>query len=210
MSILEAESCLARVAATQGGAFTREQAARAGLSASQVQRRLDAGAWVRIHPRVYRHAGAPPNRAQLLTATLLWAGPDAVVSHTTAATIWRVAAVADERIEVIVPRTRAPRAPGVAVHRVARLDRGDVTTTAGGLTVTTPMRTMVDLAAVVPGAELAAILDRALRRGLVTRRALVARLETLGTRGRPGTARLRKLLGTVGSASEGASARMAG
>ena len=210
MSVLEVEARLARIAATQRGAFTREQAARAGLSASQVQRRLDAGAWVRVHPRVYRHASAPPNRALVLTAALLWAGADAVLSHTTAAAMWRVAAVAEETIELIVPRTRAPRTPGVVVHRVVHLDRLDVTTTAGGLEVTTPLRTMVDLAAVVPAAELAAILDRALGRGLVTRRALTARLETPGTRGRPGTARLRTLLGTVGSASEGASARMAG
>jgi hypothetical protein len=210
MSILVGESRLARVAATQNGAFTREQAAHAGFSASQVQRRLGAGAWVRLYPRVYRHAASPPNRALVLSAALLWAGPGAVLSHTTAAAMWRVTGVEDETTEVIVPRTRAPRASGVVVHRVAHLDRADVTATAGGLTLTTPVRTMVDLAAVVPGAELAATLDRALGLGLVTRRALAARLETLGTRGRPGTARLRALLGTVGSASEGASARMAG
>jgi hypothetical protein len=96
------------------------------------------------------------------------------------------------------------------VHRVACFDPVDVTTTAGGLTVTTPVRTLVDLAGVVPGAELATIVDRALGRGLVTRRALEGRLQTLGTRGRAGSARLRTLLGDVGSASEGASARMAG
>jgi len=210
MSVLEADSRLARVAATQAGAFTREQAARAGFSASQVQRRLAAGAWVRIHPRVYRHAGVPPTRALALTAALLWAGPDAACSHTTAAALWRVAVIEPAGIEVTVPRTRAPSTAGVVVHRVTCLDRGDITMMLGGLTVTKPVRTLVDLAAVVPGVELAGILHRALSRGLVTRRALAARLDTPGTRGRPGTARLRTLLGTIGSASEGASARMAG
>jgi hypothetical protein len=95
------------------------------------------------------------------------------------------------------------------VHRATRLDRADVAAT-GRLPVTTPVRTLIDLAAVVPGAELVVILDRAIRRGLVTRRALERRLETLGTRGRSGTTGLRALLGTFGSGSEHASARMAG
>jgi predicted transcriptional regulator of viral defense system len=209
MSMLEAEARLAKVAARQCGAFTLEQARGAGFSGSQVQRRLDAGAWVRLYPRVYRHGASPPNRALLLTAAILWAGPDAVLSHTTAAAMWRVAADAPDRVELLVPRTRAPRIAGVVTHRAARLDRTDVTTR-WRLPVTNPVRTLIDLAAVVPGAELAAILDRAFGRGLVTRRALERRLETLGTRGRPGTASLRALLGTFGSGSEHASARMAG
>jgi putative AbiEi antitoxin of type IV toxin-antitoxin system/transcriptional regulator with AbiEi antitoxin domain of type IV toxin-antitoxin system len=209
MSVLGAEARLAPVAARQGGAFTRDQAVRAGFSPSQVQRRLDAGAWVRIYPRVYRHGGSPPSRALVLTAAIIWAGPDAVLSHTTAAAMWRVTAETPDRVELLVPRTRSPRAPGTLIHRAARLDRIDVTTR-GGLPVTTPVRTLIDLAAVIPGAELAVILDRSLRRGLVTRRTLERRLETLGTRGRPGTAGLRALLGTFGSGSEHASARMAG
>jgi hypothetical protein len=210
MSVLEAEARLARIAARQGGAFTRQQAAWAGLSASQVQRRCNAGAWVRLYPRVYRHAGSPPTRGLVLTAALLWAGAEAVLSHSTAASLWRVAETRTDAVELLVPRARAPRAAGVVVHRVARIDRADVMTAAGGLPVTAPARTLIDLAAVVSRSELAAMLDLAIGRGLVTRRTLEGRLATLGTRGRPGTARLRALLGTSGSAPEHASARMAG
>jgi hypothetical protein len=96
------------------------------------------------------------------------------------------------------------------VHRVAHLDPVDVATARGGLSVTTPVRTLIDLAAVLPRSEVAALLDLAVGRGLVTRRSLERRLETLGTRGRPGTAGLRALIGALGSASGHASARMAG
>ena len=208
--MLAAEARLACVAARQRGAFTRSQCIDAGFSASQVQRRLDAGAWIRVHARVYRHAGSPATRALEVTAAMLWAGPGAVLSHTTAAALWRVTADAPDRIELLVPRTRAPRAPGVVVHRVARVDPADVTTARGGLSVTTPVRTLIDVAAVVPEHDLAAMLDGALALRLVTRRAVQDRLGTLGTRGRPGTARLRALLGPFGSASGDASARMAG
>jgi len=210
VSTFETEARLARVAAGQCGVFTREQALHAGFSAAQVQRRLAAGAWVRVHPRTYRHAGSPPNRALFMAAAILWAGHDSVLSHTTAAALWRMGGDAPGPVEVVVARTRAPRTPGVAVHRVAHLDPVDVTVTQGGLGVTTPVRTLIDLAGVAPAADLAAILDRARARGLVTRRALEARLAAFGTRGRPGTARLRALLGTFGSASAHASARMAG
>jgi hypothetical protein len=210
LSILETEARVAEVAARQLGAFTRGQALQAGFSAAQVQRRLAAGIWVRMHPRVYRHAGTPGDRALALTAALLWAGPDAVLSHTTAAALWRIGADAPALIELLVPCRRGPRASGVVVHRVARLERADVTVRGAGLPVTTPVRTLIDLAAVVTATELAAILDRARARGLVTRRALQARLDDVGTRGRPGTAGLRALLGTCGSASVHASARMDG
>lgn len=208
--MLETDARVATIAARQRGVFTRQQATEAGFSAAQVQRRLAAGVWVRMHPRVYRHAGTPETRALRLTSALLWAGPHAVLSHTTAAALWRIGPDASDLVELLVPRSRGPRAAGVAVHRVTQLEIVDLATTAGGLAVTTPVRTLIDLAAVAPAAELAAVLDRARARGLVTRRALRGRLDDLGTRGRPGTARLRALLGTCGSASAHASARMAG
>jgi hypothetical protein len=209
MSTLEAEARLAHVAAGQNGAFTRGQCLLAGFTSSQVQRRLDAGAWIRVFPRVYRHAGSPPTRALVHTGAVLWAGRGAALSHTTAARIWGFAFEAPDRVELLVPRTRAPRAADVVVHRVAHLDPTDVTARAG-LPVTTPMRTLIDVAAVVPGHELAAMLERAVDHRLVTRRAVEDRLRSLGTRGRPGTVRLRTLLGPFGSASAHASARMAG
>jgi hypothetical protein len=210
MSMLEAEARLARLAASQSGVFTREQCLDAGFSASQVQRRLAAGAWLREYPRVYRHTSSPPTRALALNGAILWAGSAAVLSHTTAVALWRVGHDAPDRIELLLPRTRAPRTPGVSIHRVTGLPPVDVTIARCGLPVTTPVRTLIDVAAVVPEHELAAMLDRAIGRRLVTRRAVEERLETIGTRGRPGTARLRALLRPFGSASVHASARMAG
>jgi hypothetical protein len=95
------------------------------------------------------------------------------------------------------------------VHRVASLEAVDVTSWRG-FAVTTPVRTLIDVAAVLPEAELAAAVRRAAALGLVTRAALDARLCTLGSRGRPGTARLRQFLGASGSVLRDASARMVG
>jgi hypothetical protein len=208
-STIAAEARLARVAVQQHGAFTREQAMRAGFGASQLQRRVAAGAWARVLPRVYRNGAAPETPALLWSAALLWAGPECALSHTTAATIWRFADGFGDRAELTVPRARAPRHRGVVVHRVATVQSADVALRAG-LRVTAPARTLIDLASVASDDDLELAVARAGATGLVTRRALEARLAAIGARGRPGAARLRTLLRTFGSAHPEPSARMAG
>jgi very-short-patch-repair endonuclease len=75
-------------------------------------------------------------------AALLAAGPDAVLSHQSAAALWQ-RFDKEELIEVSVARRRTPR-PGVRVDEARRPD-ADVTTR-HGIPVTTPIRTLRDLA----------------------------------------------------------------
>jgi hypothetical protein len=140
---------------------------------------------------------------------VLWAGPQCALSHTTAAVIWGLGVAPLGRPELVVPRSRAPRAVGVVVHRVRDFGAGDAAAVAR-LPVTTPVRTVVDLAGVLGAADLEAALGRALTLGLVTVGTLRCRLDELGTIGRPGAARLRGLLAAIGSDGADASARMAG
>ena len=59
VSKLTVEARLAAVAVGQHGVFTRAHAITAGFSATQIERRVRAGAWVRVVPRVFRHATTP-------------------------------------------------------------------------------------------------------------------------------------------------------
>ena len=212
---LAIDVALARVAVAQEGAFTRAQAIGAGHTPARIERRLRAGAWERVLPRVYRHAATPDSRALLEWAAVLWVGPGGALSHASAAGIWRIAGMSTDRREVpdrpevIVSRSRAPRAATVLVHRVTRIDDGDVVRL-GRLPVTSPLRTIIDLAGVLPELELEVALERARARGLVTVRAVQGRLDEIGTVGRPGAARLRALLAAIGSGQVRPSARMAG
>jgi very-short-patch-repair endonuclease len=63
-----------------------------------------------------------------------------------------------------------------------------------GIPTTTPTRTLVDLAGVVPPDVLEDALDDALRRRLTTLSRMRRKLDELGRQGRPGTAVMRKLL----------------
>ncbi len=208
--MMAADARLAAVAVGQHGAFTRAQAMASGFSTAQIERRVRAEVWERLLPRVYRHAATPPSSALSHWAAVLWAGPECALSHMSAAAIWHIRAGASlGRPELIVSKTRAPRARGVVVHRVPWTAASDVLCV-GGLPVTSPLRTIVDLAGVLGPVDLATALESARSRRLVTIRAVRGRLDDIGTVGRPGAARLRALLAPIGPGRVDPSARMAG
>jgi hypothetical protein len=185
-----AEHRLAAIAAIQHGIFGREQALDAGLSKSQIDRRLHAARWMRVLPRVYRASASAVTAVSPMWAAVLWAGSGSALSHRTAALLWRLEPLVRGPIEITVPPDRAPRTREVVVHRaetmgdIAHLER---------LAVTSPCRTLVDLAGVVDDAELAVALASARLSGLVAVPALLACLDGIGRAGRPGAARVRRV-----------------
>jgi hypothetical protein len=97
-----------------------------------------------------------------------------------------------KKVELWVPPSRRPRSELVVVHRgrVADCDRRKVS----AIAITSPARTIVDLAAVLDDESLDAAIDDVLHRGLTTIGALRARAVALGTKGRAGSGQVVKLL----------------
>jgi hypothetical protein len=209
MATFSADARLAALAVAQQGVFTRGQATASGFSAPQIERRVRGDAWVRVLPRVYRHSATPVSIALSHWAAVLWAGPECALSHASAAAIWRIRGPVLGRPELIVPKARAPRVRGVLVHRVTRIDDEDVLRVER-LPVTSPVRTIIDLAGVLGAGDLERAIQSARSHRLVTIRAVRARLDEIGTVGRPGAGRLRTLLAAIGSGRVDPSARMAG
>ncbi|HEV7846947.1 MAG TPA: DUF559 domain-containing protein [Thermoleophilaceae bacterium] len=89
-------------------------------------------------------------------AAVLACGEGAALSHVSAAVLWRLLEDRGQPIHVTAPRRR--RVPGVVVHR-AGLDGERVWRE--GIVVTTPARTLVDLADVVPRRTLERAFDEA-------------------------------------------------
>jgi very-short-patch-repair endonuclease len=187
------------------------QAHELGYSAHALGRRLRAGSWIRVLPGVLRSAAAPVTLRQTAMAAVLWAGPDAIASHTTAGCLWGLDGVSPGCAEVTLPRRRDRRSEFVTVHRTRDLqdaDRDEVY----GIAVTTVTRTLVDLAAVVDEGALELAVEDAFRRRLTSPMRLEHRLAGLLRPGRGGTARLAALLeerrstsrssATTGSAAE--------
>jgi predicted transcriptional regulator of viral defense system len=183
---------VSRLAAEQHGVFTREQARACGLTEGQIRVRLDSGRWERLHPAVYRLAGARATPRQALVAACLRGGPGTTVSHRSAAALHGLPGGA-AGVEITVPRRRVLRDPSILAHRTGPLPGVDVTAV-DGVPVTTLARTLVDLAAVLRPEALEEALDSALSAGRVPRPRLAWRLGELAAKGRPGVEVLRSLL----------------
>jgi hypothetical protein len=153
---------LADVAAAQHGVIPLRQLNEIGLSRRAVSHRAAAGRLHRIHQGVY--ALVPPPlltiRGRYLAAVFA-CGPDAALSHRSAAGLHGLRRNAAGRVEVIVPGRSTRCHDSVEVHRSIRLEPALDLTVVDAIPVTTVARTLLDLAAVVPRRALERALDQA-------------------------------------------------
>jgi very-short-patch-repair endonuclease len=125
-------------------------------------------------------------------AAVLSCGPEAALSHQSAAALWQIGPERRGPIEVLVPARVARRRPGIAVHRRAALTANDIAHHRG-IPVTTPICTLIDLAARLDPAQLEAAINEADKRDLADSETLRAALDDV-VAPRPGIATLRTTL----------------
>lgn len=182
----------------QHGTVTYDELLMAGASPAQITRLRRSGRLVHIHRGVYRVAGAPPSfesqvRAamrHLLDDGLAWA------AFFTAARLWGLGLDGpDPRIEVLRPYGTSAARAGILVRR-SRLILPHHVTWRGGLPLTTPSRSLMDLARFVGLARLGRAVTGALNDDAIpcSLASLWIVLYDLGGRGRPGTRRMRTTL----------------
>ena len=123
-------------------------------------------------------------------AAVLAGGPDAVLSHRSAAVLWGIRDVDRGSVDVTAPNRRGRHPPGIDAHRYS-LPASDWTTLRR-IPCTTVERTLLDLAAVIPMWQL----RKALAEAEVLRNVDLSALRALlrRSRGRRGVARLRLIL----------------
>jgi very-short-patch-repair endonuclease len=184
---------IGQLAANQRGVVSRRQLLESGVGSGAVDHRLATGRLHRIRRGVYLVGHTVPPRMALEVAAVLSCGTGAVLSHRTAAQIWRLlGSHADSaEIDVTTPGRDPGAKPGIRIHRTRALDPADVRRV-GGLPITAPARTLVDLAGEASLREVEQALAEAEARHLVRRHELTAALTRVG-RHRGATA-LRKLL----------------
>jgi very-short-patch-repair endonuclease len=176
---------VARLAAKQSGRVSRAQLTHLGVADATVNRWLRQGYLHRLLPRVY--AVGHPGRSTEgdLFAAVLYAGPDAMLSHATAA--WWMGLVDRRPSEIHVSTPRRCRSlPGICIHRRRSAER----VWHDDLPVTTVARTLLDYVATAPWPRLRRALANADYRRMLDLGALDAELRP----GRQGAARLRAAL----------------
>jgi hypothetical protein len=187
---------LRALASTQHGLVAKRQAADLGFSPDAIRHRLARGEWSLVTPRVLRVTGSPALDAQRLMTALLHTGPDAHLSHPTALACWGVPGFPLFPVHVI--RCRAGRTQRVRdwfVHTTTDLGDQHITVL-DGMPITTPIRSVFDIAARAHPNRVERALDTCWNRGLITYALLHRTVDELGGRGRPGSSLFRELAAT--------------
>lgn len=108
---------LRALAATQSGVVSRKQVLGTGLTKAALEWQLGRDRWQSLHPGVYALFTGQPGREARLWAAVLWAGPDAMLSHSSAAELSGLIDKPGGLLHVTVPATRRVRpAPGLVIH----------------------------------------------------------------------------------------------
>lgn len=165
---------MAAVAASQRGVISHAQLRAAGLGRGAVANRVANGRLHRVHRGVYLVGHPAPAPLAKEVAAVLACGPDAVLSHRSAAALWRLLPTDGGHVDVTVLGRRRGRHAGVRVHRPRHLDES-ATCLRERIPTTTAVRTLLDLAEVVDEREL----ERALNEAFVLRVATERKLRDL-------------------------------
>lgn len=205
---MDPDARMVEVGARQLGLLTTAQLRQCGLTRHQVETRAARSQLMAVRHGVWALAGSVPSPERAILAAVLAAGQGAVASHQSAALLWGLG----YDLQVSARRAvsgggsggRGGRAPpvltapqqrkftGVTVHQ--RALPSWQTTRQGRVPVTTPARTIVDLASVTDLRTLSLLTDDLLRRGLLPIDRLRRVVETLPQHGRLTTAPLHQLI----------------
>jgi hypothetical protein len=121
---------------------TREQLLKMGVSRRTIGYWVATGLLLRVHAGVYAVGHIAPSGPARAMAAVLACGPQAVLSHWSAAALWGLSSW-PSMPDVTAPRQH--RRPGIHTHRSITLTRTHVTTR-DWVPVTTVARTITDLA----------------------------------------------------------------
>jgi Protein of unknown function (DUF559) len=168
---------LAATAAAQGGPFSTAQAMATGYTRNQIQHLVRSRQWIALRRGVFVArdlvevcGDLDGPRHELAVAAAIVAVGHAVASHESAARFFRLPLLATpEWVTLTGQRSETSgrsRLPGIKIHRADLPDehrcRSD------GIPLTTPARTVTDLARTLPFRQGVVIADAALRAGIVT------------------------------------------
>lgn len=158
-------------ASAQRGAFTYAQARAAGYTEAEVRARVSSGRWRRLRRGAYTSAAtweAADERVRhslLAASAALTVGADAAVSHTSAALLLGAPTLGWPDQVQVTRGSGGHRISGAVVHRAPLL--AEDVLVREGIRLTTPRRTLLDVARTEPFRAAVVIADGLLRAGLL-------------------------------------------
>jgi very-short-patch-repair endonuclease len=149
------DATIMALAARQYGHVTRAQLLELGLTKAAIDARVRRAPLVSIHAGVYAIGPRRDDPLARAAAAVLACGPGAALSHSSAASLWEITKRWHFPLEVTHQRQR--ERPGIRTHTCRVLRRSDICVHLG-IRVTSPARTVLDIAPMTP--------EKALRRAV--------------------------------------------
>jgi very-short-patch-repair endonuclease len=179
------------LAKQQHGVVARRQLLGLGFSRQAIEHRLRTGRLHAIHSGVYAVGRGDLSDHGRWMAAVLACGDEAVLSHSSAAALWRIGFEQRGVIELSLPSPFQKRRRGLWIHRQPSLRPRDITREYG-IPCTAPVQTLIDMALRLERQGVERMINEADKYNLThppqLREALDARA------GEPGVAKLRFIL----------------
>jgi len=144
----------------QHGVVTRADLRKLGVSDNAIDARVKSGRLWRVHRGVYAVGRPTLTFHGRLMAAALSCGTGAAVSHYAAGVLQGLLKERGPRIDVTVPGSGGRRRRGAVIIHRGPLPAAEVTAVQG-IPVTSPARTVVDLADFLPRRQLERVIDEA-------------------------------------------------
>lgn len=184
---------IAELADRQHGVVARRQLGAIGVGRGAIEKHLSRGSLIPLHRGVFAVGHRQLRIEGRWLAAVLAAGVGAVLSHRDAAALHGMRAAPESR-KVSVTTSAAARAiPGLWLYR-RRVLAEEERTVVRAISVTSPARTLVDLAPMLTLGQLQSTLGETDRRGLLDVAAVERALARVKSRHGQGHARLRAAL----------------
>ncbi|HEV2791674.1 MAG TPA: type IV toxin-antitoxin system AbiEi family antitoxin domain-containing protein [Solirubrobacterales bacterium] len=133
------------LALNQHGVVSSEQLREVGYTPQAIYHRIKTGRLHPLHRGVYAVGRPHVTDHGRWMAAVIACGAGAVLSHSSAAALWRIGPEKRGLVELSLPGRSRRRRPGLQVHQRPSLRDLDMTVEFG-IPATTPVRTLIDLA----------------------------------------------------------------
>jgi hypothetical protein len=179
------------LAKQQHAVITRKQLLELGFSRQAIEHRLRSGRLHSVRTGVYAVGRADLSDYGRWKAAVLACGDGALLSHSSAAALWRIGFEQRNVIELSLPSPFQRRRGGLRIHRRPSLQQRDITREYD-IPVTTPIQTLIDMSLRLDRSGVERMINEADKYNLTNppqiREALDERV------GEPGAAKLRFIL----------------
>lgn len=139
---------VADLAHVQGGHITYSQLLEMGIAKGTIDRWVKRGWLIRVYHGVYAVGHLPTDPVSRCKGALLACGPRSVVALDSAGAHWGMRKHWPEQPELLVVTGHRPQ--NITIHRTQTLTRTEIEEPEQNFRVTTPARTLIDLATRTP------------------------------------------------------------